>query len=199
MVERGLPPLAGRTARAPFGVASVAVAGVASLPVWFFDEIEGRLGDAMPEGPRVLLAIVGIFAAVWFLVGGAILALVSPRPDREGLLAGAIVALLMLAILVGDGDLPWQIVLIVWAIFGSLAVGCGAVAGLFGLRLQGRTRGPGRAAAVAALGSAVVIGVVVLSFFPPAGGIALFVLALLGVLAGSGVWWLLRAPAEAGR
>jgi hypothetical protein len=181
--------------RAPFGVAAVAVALVAFLPVWGFDALEGILGDRFPEGPQVLLMIVGLFAAVWFLVGSALLAFASPAPEREGLLAGGLVALAMLVILVSDRDIPWLLVAILWAIFGGLAFGCGAVAGVIASRIQGGQPAGGwsRAAGVAAIGCAAIIGLLVfLLFAPPNGGFAAFTLVLVGLLAGVGTWGLLR-------
>jgi hypothetical protein len=181
--------------RAPFGVPAVAVALVATVPVWLFDRLEGALGDLMPEGPGVLMAIVGAFALVWFVAGSAILARFSARPDREGLLAGALVALLMLVLLLGDLDLQWQIVAIVWVLFGSLAVGCGAVAGLIGARLQrGPTRSAGRAAAIVAIACAAAILFASQFFFGgPSGSVGLFVLVVVAGLGGTGVWWLMRS------
>ena len=181
--------------RAPFGVAAVATALVAFLPVWGFDALEGALGDRFPEGPQVFVMIVGLFAAVWFLVGSAILAFASPDPAREGLVAGGLVALAMLVILVADIDIPWQLVAILWAIFGGLAFGCGAVAGLIASRIQGgaASSASGRAASVAAIGCAAIIGLLVFMLFaPPNGSLAIFTLVVVGVLAGVGTWGLLR-------
>lgn len=195
MADAPVPQEGTARRRAPLGVAAVATAAVAFLPVWGFDALEGILGDRFPEGPQVLVMIVGLFAAVWFLVGSAILAFASPDPAREGLLAGGLVALAMLVILVADGDIPWQIVAIVWAIFGGLAVGCGAVAGVIASRIRG---GPSsgasrRAAGVAAIGCAAVIGLLVFMLFaPPNGGFAIFTLVVVGLLAGVGAWGLVR-------
>lgn len=210
MVESEPPSAPPAQRRAPFGLAAVAVALLASLPVLAFDRLEGVLGDLMPEGLQVLLVIVTVFAAVWFVGGSAILALASPRPDREGLLAGGLVALLMLAILVWEADIPWVIVLLVWVLFGGLAVGCGAVAGLIGLAAQRGSRrgdqgtataagpvrggGGGRAAAVAAIACAAAIAVAGLFFMgPPSGRPGAFLFAVVALLGGAGAWGLARS------
>lgn len=109
-----------------------------ALVVLFFDRLE-----AFPErwgisgGPAALAFVVLAFALAW-IPGGVALATWSPKPMREGVVAGALVAGLMALVLIVAAVRwdDWLIVVLLLPLFGSLAIAFGAAVGAFAARVR---------------------------------------------------------------
>lgn len=182
--------------RLPVGLAAVAAAFIAAVPVWFWDDLE----NVGAGGPTNLVLPILAFVFAWaFAI--PILA-VAPRPRREGLAAGGLVALLMfaevariVATLEGDGPM-WPLVPILGLPFAALAVGLGSVAGALAARRQApaATASDARLAGVACVVAGVVILAVSGLFFAPLAIVLVFPLALAGGLIWFGVRQLRQAP-----
>lgn len=147
--------------RVPGGTGALLAAAFAAVPVLRFDDLEAGLGDRIGDGPVVLVAIVALFAAVWLVAGGGALWALARRPQREGVVAGGLVAALMVVLAltwIADDPGLWLILPLVILPLGALAVGLGALAGL----LAGAVRDPSGAprARRAAAWTAIAAGLV---------------------------------------
>lgn len=189
--------------RLPFGATTALVALVCALPVLFFDDLEGDVGTALgfDGGPEALLVVLVVFAFAWAL-GAALLAAFSPRPAREGLLAGGIVAALITAILVAAalerGDVV--IALLLAPIFGGLALALGALAGNLAQRWAdgGRASRMSRGAAIASFAAGLAIILFSIPIMGPRGldprwPLGLAVWSFGGLLLAGGLWGLARS------
>jgi hypothetical protein len=165
--------------RVPPGTGAFLAAAMAAVPVLLFDELEGVFGDRLPDGggPVVLVAIVAVFAVVWLAGGTAALWSLARQPQREGIWAGGLVALLMAVqalTWVADDPGLWLILILFILPLGALSVGLGALAGL----LAGALRDPAAAPRARRAGSwtAIVAGLVFFGMTLPfsTGGLGMF-------------------------
>jgi hypothetical protein len=183
----------------PRGVPALLTAALASIPILFMDELEVAFEPAFGEGAPAFLALVSFFVLLWLTGATAILATTSREPRRDGLRAGALIFTLMIAILISISRTYGDVIVIVFllgAMFGSLALGMGALSGLVAERLQSRPRpsqGPGgKAPWIAILAGFVVFATATL--FVPRGGGILFPLAIAIILLGVGIYGLAMNP-----
>jgi hypothetical protein len=170
--------------RVPRGTGAMFAAAMAALPVLLFDELEGVLGDRLPDGggPVVLVAIVALFAAVWLAAGSAALWALAREPQREGIWAGALVAALMvIRILTSLADDPglWLVLILVVLPLGALSVGLGALAGLLAGALRDPAAAPRarRAGSWTAIGAGITFFALTLPF--SVGGVGLFAFGII--------------------